>query len=51
MSLEFKTVKKNENKSFLRELDEAVSRGSPESRERALWHTTDLMIAGRFSDD
>jgi uncharacterized protein (DUF2336 family) len=51
MSLEFKTVKKNENKSFLRELDEAVSRGSSESRERALWHTTDLMIAGRFSDD
>jgi uncharacterized protein (DUF2336 family) len=51
MSLQFKTVKKNENKSFLRELDEAVSRGTPESRERALWHTTDLMIAGRFSDD
>jgi uncharacterized protein (DUF2336 family) len=51
MSLQFKTVKKSENKSFLRELDEAVSRGTPESRERALWHTTDLMIAGRFSDD
>jgi uncharacterized protein (DUF2336 family) len=51
MSLQFKTVKKNENKSFLRDLDEAVSRGTPESRARALWHTTDLMIAGRFSDD
>ena len=51
MSLQFKTVRKSENKSFLRELDEAVSRGTPESRERALWHTTDLMIAGRFSDD
>ena len=37
--------------SFLRELDEAVSRGTPESRKRALWHTTDLMIAGRYSDD
>jgi uncharacterized protein (DUF2336 family) len=37
--------------SFLRELDEAVSRGTPESRERALWHTTDVMIAGRYSDD
>ncbi len=37
--------------SFLRELDDAVSRGTPESRTRALWHTTDLMIAGRFSDD
>jgi uncharacterized protein (DUF2336 family) len=51
MSLQFKTVKKNEAKSFLRDLDEAVSRGTPETRARALWHTTDLMIAGRFSDD
>jgi Uncharacterised protein conserved in bacteria (DUF2336) len=51
MSLQFKTVKKNEPKSFLRDLDEAVSRGTPESRAKALWHTTDLMIAGRFSDD
>ncbi len=38
-------------KSFLRELDDAVARGTPESRLRALWHTTDLLIAGRFSDD
>jgi uncharacterized protein (DUF2336 family) len=37
--------------SFLQELDDAVSRGSPESRLRALWHTTDLLIAGRYSDD
>jgi uncharacterized protein (DUF2336 family) len=36
---------------FLRELDEAVSRGTPESRRRALWHTTDLMIAGSYSED
>jgi len=41
----------SEIKSFLSELDEAVSRGTPESRTRALWHTTDLMIAGRYSDD
>jgi uncharacterized protein (DUF2336 family) len=41
----------NEVSSFLRELDEAVSLGTPESRKRALWHTTDLMIAGRYSDD
>jgi hypothetical protein len=41
----------SELNSFLRELDEAVSRGTPESRMRALWHTTDLMIAGRYSDD
>src|SRR5580692_8421999 len=40
-----------EVKSFLRDLDEAVSRGTPESRTRALWHTTDLMIAGRYSDE
>jgi uncharacterized protein (DUF2336 family) len=51
MNLQFKTVKKNETKSFLRDLDDAVSRGTPESRARALWHTTDLMIAGRFSED
>jgi uncharacterized protein (DUF2336 family) len=51
MSLQFKTVKKSESKSFLEDLEEAVSRGTPESRARALWHTTDLMIAGRFSDD
>ena len=37
--------------SFLRDLDEAISRGTAESRMRALWHTTDLMIAGRYSDD
>ena len=38
-------------KSFLRELDEAVLRGTPESRMRALWHTTDLLIAGSYSED
>jgi uncharacterized protein (DUF2336 family) len=38
-------------KSFLKDLDEAVSRGTAESRKRALWHTTDMMIAGRFSDE
>jgi uncharacterized protein (DUF2336 family) len=37
--------------SFLRELEEAVTRGTPESRKRALWHTTDVMIAGSYSDD
>jgi uncharacterized protein (DUF2336 family) len=38
-------------KSFLQGLDEAVLRGTPESRTRALQHTTDLLIAGRYSDD
>ncbi len=33
------------------DLDEAISRGTPESRARALWHTTDLLIAGRYCDD
>jgi uncharacterized protein (DUF2336 family) len=41
----------NEDSSLLRQLDEAVLRGTPESRMRALWHTTDLMIAGRYSED
>ncbi len=51
MSLEFKTVKKAEPTSFIDDLEEAVARGTPASRARALWHTTDLMIAGNFSDD
>jgi uncharacterized protein (DUF2336 family) len=37
--------------SFLQELEVAVSQGSAESRQRALWHATDLLIAGRYSDD
>jgi Uncharacterised protein conserved in bacteria (DUF2336) len=41
----------SETKWFLRELNDAILRGTAESRLRALWHTTDLMIAGRYSDD
>src|SRR5438477_255000 len=41
----------SEESSFLRDLDEAVARGTPESRIRALWHTTDLLITGRYSDE
>src|ERR1700724_101119 len=37
--------------SFLHELEGAVSRGSAESRERALWYATDVLIAGRYTDD
>lgn len=37
--------------SFLQELDAAVSRGSTESRLRALWHATDLLMAGQFTED
>lgn len=36
--------------SFLQELDDAIAKGSAESRLRALWHATDLLIAGRYSD-
>ena len=41
----------DQEKSFLQGLDDAVQRGTPESRMRALQHTTDLLIAGRYSDD
>ena len=44
-------LKMSEVKSFLRQLDDAILRGTPESRVRALWHTTDLLIAGRYSDE
>jgi uncharacterized protein (DUF2336 family) len=37
--------------SFLQELEAAVSRGSAESRELALSHATDLLIAGRYTDE
>ena len=37
--------------SFLHELDIAVSQGSAESRERALWYATDLLITGRYTDN
>src|ERR1700733_13567910 len=40
-----------EAKSFLTELEDAVSRGSAESCLRALWHATDVLIAGRYSED
>lgn len=36
---------------LLDDLDAAVSRGTPESRARALWHTTDLMMAGQYSEE
>jgi uncharacterized protein (DUF2336 family) len=38
-------------KSYLQDLDDAISRGTAESRARALWHVTDLLIAGRYNDD
>src|ERR1700733_3323897 len=40
-----------EAKSFLTELEDAVSRGTADSCLRALWHATDVLIAGRYSED
>jgi uncharacterized protein (DUF2336 family) len=37
--------------SFLQELDIAVSRGTAESRQQALWYATDVLITGRYTDD
>jgi uncharacterized protein (DUF2336 family) len=37
--------------SFLQELDVSISQGSAESRERALWYATDLLIVGRYTED
>jgi uncharacterized protein (DUF2336 family) len=40
-----------DGKSFLRELDDAVLRGSEESRAKALWYATDMLIVGHYADD
>lgn len=40
-----------EQKSFLADLEDAVSRGTAESCLRALWHATDLLIAGTYSEE
>jgi uncharacterized protein (DUF2336 family) len=40
-----------EARSFLQEINEAILQGSPESRAQALWHATDLLIAGRYTED
>jgi len=41
----------NGSTSLLQELDESISRGSDESRLRALWHATDVLLAGQYSED
>ncbi len=40
-----------EPRSLLAELEDAVSRGTAESCLQALWHATDILIAGRYSED
>jgi uncharacterized protein (DUF2336 family) len=37
--------------SLLQQLEESISRGSNESLLRALWHTTDVLITGQYSED
>ena len=39
------------SKSILKELDEAVQRGSAESREKALWYATNMLMIGSYSDE
>ena len=41
----------NGAKSLLQDLDDAIARGTDESRAKALWHATDILITGRYSDD
>jgi len=36
--------------SILRELNDAISRGTPESRLQALWHATDMLLMGRYTE-
>jgi uncharacterized protein (DUF2336 family) len=36
--------------SILQELDDAISKGTPESRLTALWHAVDLLIMGRYTE-
>lgn len=38
-------------KSYLEDLDDAILRGTEQSRTRALQHATDLLIKGRYSDE
>lgn len=40
-----------EPKSFLADLEDAVSKGTSESCLRALMHATDILIAGSYSED
>src|SRR5215471_9987879 len=39
-----------EHSSFLTDLEDAVAKGTAESCMRALWHATDTLIAGSYSE-
>ena len=36
--------------SILRELNDAIAKGTPESRLQALWHATDMLLMGRYTE-
>ena len=36
--------------SILRQMNDAISTGTPESRLKALWHATDMLIMGRYTE-
>src|SRR6516162_1768243 len=38
-------------KSFLHELNEAILRGSAESREKAVWYAADMLTVGSYSEE
>ena len=35
----------------LDDLNDAIARGTAESRAKALWHATDILVAGEFGED
>ena len=37
--------------SYLQEIDKAITTGTHATRLQALWHATDLLIAGQYSED
>jgi hypothetical protein len=41
----------NHTASLLEELDQSISQGSNECRLRALWHATDVLMAGQYSEE
>ena len=41
----------DQSSTLLLELEDAITLGSSDSRVRALWHATDLLIEGRYTDD
>ena len=40
-----------DSRSYLQELDEAISGGSQVTRLQALWHATDLLITGQYDEE